>query len=283
MAKYFHSLDDNKTHYEGLDTTNKAKPFEGAVYSFWNEKYTGERNSKKERHGNGSVEWTLDITGQWRFEEWALDQSLGPEHKRYDYDEKQHPDRKLRDIKIKFEGMWENDLPNGKGKMFLNDKLFCEGDWRGGSLHGKAKFKISFHTANFGVYNNYIDIPNFPKINTQEEYIKEMKTDKELGSFDGEFEYDLANGYGELVAKNGFSYKGNWLNGYPYGSGLKIYEDGRKESGEFGILNQGTLHLTTEYIEETKGVFLKGTRKFSNGDNENVDKRTLFQKIKPTI
>ena len=87
MAKYFHSLDDNKTHYEGLDTTNKAKPFEGAVYSFWNEKYTGERNSKKERHGNGSVEWTLDITGQWRFEEWALDQSLGPEHKRYDYDE----------------------------------------------------------------------------------------------------------------------------------------------------------------------------------------------------
>jgi hypothetical protein len=283
VAKYFHTLNDNKPHYDDLFTAKKAKPFEGVVYSFWNENYTGERNSKKERHGNGSVEWNLDVTGQWRFEEWAKDCFFEQDHKEYDYDDKLNPDRKLRDIKIKFKGIWENDLPNGKGKMYLNDKLFCEGNWRGGSLHGHAKFEISFYTANFGVYNNHIGHPGYPKWDTKKEYIKEMKTDKKLGSFDGEFEYGLANGYGELIVNNGFSYKGNWLNGYPYGSGLKIYEDGREEFGEFGILNEGTLHLMTEYVGETTGVFLKGTRRFSNGDNENVDRRTLFQKIKSNI
>ena len=89
MAKYFHTSNDNKPHYDDLFTTKKAKPFEGVVYSFWNENYTGERNPKKERHGNGSVEWNLDVTGQWRFEEWALDQHFGPDHKDYDYDDKQ--------------------------------------------------------------------------------------------------------------------------------------------------------------------------------------------------
>ena len=56
-----------------------------------------------------------------------------------------------------------------------------------------------------------------------------MKTDKKLGSFDGEFEYGLANGYGELELKNGLTYKGNWIDGYPGGKGVKTYEDGTIE------------------------------------------------------
>jgi len=58
--------------------------------------------------------------------------------------------------------------------------------------------------------------------------------------------------------------------------GLKTYEDGREESGEFGIINQGTLKLRTDYIEENRGQLIFGSRRFADGTDENVDKRTLY-------
>ena len=45
MAKYFYTAEDGKHHYQGLDTSNETKPFEGAVYDFWNEIYSGQKNS----------------------------------------------------------------------------------------------------------------------------------------------------------------------------------------------------------------------------------------------
>ena len=150
-------------------------------------------------------------------------------------------------------------------------------------MHGKAKFKFSLYTVSFGIYNNYIQIPGYSDLETEEEFIKLMKKDKELGTFEGEFKYGLANGYGELICNNGLSYKGNWLNGYPFGSGIKIYDDGREENGEFGILDEGTLKLMTDYVEEKNGIFLNGTRRYANGDSEKVDKKTLYQTTKSKI
>ena len=281
MSEYFAK---DKPHYWDLDSPKEAKPHENVIYEFWNENYTGERNSQNERHGNGSVEWTLDVTGQWRFEEWAHDQWFGLQNKRYDNDDKLNPDRKLTKNKIKFEGKWKNDWPTGNGKFYHNEKLFCEGDFQSGSFHGKVSFSISFQTVRFGIYNNYIKIKEYNGVETEELFLKKLKEDKKLGKFEGNFKYGLANGYGELELNDGFFYKGNWLNGYPYGKGLKGYDDGRIEDGEFGILNEKSISvLPQDYIEEKCGHLIFGSRRFANGDYEKIDKGTIIQKARKFI
>ena len=281
MAKYYHTGEDGKIHYEGSDGGNIAKPFIGPVHSFWDEIYKGEKNKNGERNGKGTMEWSLDTTEQWRFEEWATDKHFESLDNKYDVDDKLNPDRKLRGIKILFKGEWKDNYPHGDGKMYLNNKLFCEATWKGGSLHGKAKFKISKFTLSFGMNNNYLKIYSWA--DNEEDYHKEMKTDKHIGDFEGDCLYGLANGYGEYIGANGLSYKGEWRNGYPYGKGLKIYEDGREEFGEFGIIDQGTLKLMLDYIEEKEGQLIDGSRRFADGTSERVDKRTLYQKARSTI
>ena len=43
----------------------------------------------------------------------------------------------------------------------MNEKLILDGDLVDGYIHGKAKFKINYHTVFFGIYNNLISIPEF--------------------------------------------------------------------------------------------------------------------------
>ncbi len=254
-------------------------------YHFWNEIYKGEYNSKKEKHGSGFVEWNLDETGQWRYEEWAKDRifGIGSKNRNYDLDDKTNPDRKLTNNKITFNGKWENDLLNGKGEFLLNNKLFCEGQFYKGAFQGYAKFKIYFQTISFGIYNNFLKIPGYSNIETEKEYLEKMKINEEMGDFEGEFKNGLVNGKGELKLKSGLSYKGNWLDGYPYGKGFKTYEDGREEFGEFGILDEGTLKLRTDYVKEKNGILIDGDRKYLNGDTESVNKQTIFQQIKSSF
>jgi len=252
-------------------------------YEFWNEIYEGEKNSKNERHGLGQVKWSLDVINKWRFEDWARYQFYGPDSREYDFDDKLNSDRKLTKDSMIFKGTWKNDLPNGKGKFFLNEKLILDGDLVDGYIHGKAKFKINYHTVFFGIYNNLISIPEFADedSDTDEEYEqKKLLPQKELGNFDGEFKDGLADGYGELYLKSGLTYKGQWSKGYPYGKGLKTYSDGRTEMGEFGILHENTLKLMTDYVDEPNGQLIHGKITFKNGDTENIDKRTLIKKAK---
>mgnify|MGYP000182405306 CR=1 FL=1 len=49
--------------------------------------------------------------------------------------------------------------------IFLNEKLIFVGDLVDGYIHGKAKFKINFHTLFFGIKNNYILIPGYNNTN----------------------------------------------------------------------------------------------------------------------
>ena len=250
-------------------------------FHFWDENYIGEKNSKKKRAGEGTIEWYLGEIGNWRFEDWALWHS--EDSSKYDLEDKLNPDRKLTGDKITFKGIFKNNYPCGEGKFFLNDKLIFEGQFNDGFIHGKARFKINFHTLSFGILNNYIKVSEYSNIENNEEFLKKMKTNKDLGTFDGEFKEGLANGYGELELKNGLTYKGNWIDGYPSGKGVKTYEDGTIESGEFGILNEKTISLLPkDYIEDENGQFLYGLRTFQN-KSENVDRRTLIQKASSKI
>ena len=247
-------------------------------FKFWDEIYEGEKDSKNERSGNGNVIWNLDVSNQWRFEDWALWHTKN--HEKYDLDKKEHKDRKLTNNKIIFKGNWINNYPHGEGKFYLNDQEFFKGSFVDGFLHGKAKFKITFITLVFGIYNNYLKVPGYSNIESEEEYNQKMITNEEFGEFEGEFKDGLADGKGQLILKSGISYKGDWKEGYPHGHGFRTYIDGTEELGEFGILNENSLKLQTEYVSEPNGQLLKGTRTFANGYSENVDQRTLAQKAK---
>lgn len=260
-------------------------------YEFWDEVYEGEKNSKKERHGIGEVKWSLDVFNEWRFEDWARNKFHESISNEYDFNDKLNTDRKLTNNSMVFKGTWKNDLPNGKGEFFLNEKLIFVGDLVDGYIHGKAKFKINFHTLFFGIKNNYILIPGYNNTNpsfgfADEDFDRadgyEPKTlpNKEFGNFDGEFKYGLADGYGELYLKSGLTYKGHWSKGYPYGKGFKTYSDGRTETGEFGILHENTLKLMTDYVDEPNGQLINGKITFANGDTEDIDKRSLIKKVK---
>ena len=229
------------------------------------------------------MEWNFDTKGNWRFEEWAKDEFWSYSKKEYDFDNKLNPDRKLSENKIIFQGEWKDDFPHGKGKFLLNGKVFCEGTLKGGSLHGKTKIKMSKFTQLFAGFscNELISYEFKHKMHPIEDF-SEIKSDKHLADFEGDYLYGQMNGYGKLIGKNGVSYEGEWRNNLPHGNGTKKYKDGRVEIGEFGILNQGSL-LVTEYVDDFIGHFLYGSRTFADGTSESVDKRTVYQKTKSTI
>lgn len=251
-------------------------------HHFWDEIYKGSRDSNNNRSGEGSMTWCLDKSHEWRFEEWALWHS--EDHNKYDLDIKIHSDRKLTKHIIVFKGNWKNDYPYGQGKFFLNNKLFFEGNLENGYIHGKAKFSICFITLQFGIYNNLIKVPGYSASCDEKEFNQRFENNDDLGTFEGEFKEGLADGFGELKLNSGLSYKGYWSKGYPHGSGTKTYSDGRIEIGEFGILNEKSMSLLPkDYIEEENGQLIFGSRRFANGDHEDVNKGTIIQKARKFI
>ena len=285
MAKYYYTSEDRKTHYDGIIDGKISKPFIGVIYHFWDEIYKGKKNKKGEREGQGTMEWNFDTKGNWRFEDWANNEfwhySKNPKRE-YDYEDKLNPDRKLSGNKILFQGEWKDNFPHGKGELLLNGKVFCESTWKGGSLHGKTKIRSSKYTQLFGIFSPLVGYEFQFQTHPIEDYT-EIKSDHHLGDFEGDYLYGLATGYGKLVGTNGMRYEGEWRNEFPHGHGRKIYTDGREEFGEFGILDEGTIKLMLDYVEERRGNFIFGTRTFADGTSERVDKRTLYQAAKSKI
>ena len=90
-------------------------------------------NYKNQKHGYGEMTWYLDTYGYWTHEGW----------KEYIFQEDENIKRILKEDKIIFKGNWENDLPEGKGEIFFNNKSFINGTWHTGVLHGNVKYVFS--------------------------------------------------------------------------------------------------------------------------------------------
>jgi len=275
MSDFFHKFGDRKSHYLDSNTSKIAKPFEGIVRSNWDEIYSGETNDKNQKHGYGEMSWYLDTHGIWTQTDW----------KNSIFQEGENTKRILKDDVIVFKGNWVNDLPEGRGELFFNNKSFIKGTWHSGVLHGKikqvfSKFSYRFYNPFFSSLIDFYKSPD--PMFEEKKYLKELEKDEHWGTFEGDVKYGLANGKGNLEFYNSSGYNGDWINGYPNGKGIRIYSDGREEFGEFGILNEGSL-TSYQYTENMCGQFLHGLRKFANGQNENVDRRTLSQKAKSFI
>ena len=73
----------------------------------------------------------------------------------------------------------------------------------------------------------------------------------------GEYKFDIYNGQGTYIWKDGSKYTGNWLDNNQDGQGIYIYPDGSKEVGEFknGLLNGFAIRYNADGSIRREGIF----------------------------
>jgi hypothetical protein len=76
-----------------------------------------------------------------------------------------------------YEGSFENDVINGKGKLVAKNGLIYEGEWKEDQFHGKGRLQYP---------NGMV--------------------------YEGSFEYGLKSGRGVLKYPSGAVYEGDWVN-----------------------------------------------------------------------
>lgn len=95
-----------------------------------------------------------------------------------------------------YEGEYEDNKKNGKGKFVWTSGSVYEGEWKDNTKNGRGKFTW----ADGDVY-------------------------------EGEWKQDNKNGMGKYTYANGDVYEGEWRNDKIHGQGTKTYRNGRQESG----------------------------------------------------
>ncbi len=131
--------------------------------------------------------------------------------------------------KEKYEGEWKDDLPNGKGKIKYSNGDVYEGSILNGLREGYGKFRFK------------LDLVEFQKATSDT---------NSFNVFEGNFIQNQINGQGQLICKDGFILKGEWL--------------------KFNFNGDGRLYLSNSRLwkGQIKGNQPngKGVMSFSNGD-----------------
>ena len=165
--------------------------------------YTGEWNTNKLRCGKGVQEWT---DGTY------------------------------------YEGYWDNDKANGKGRLIHANGNVYEGDWKDDNKHGRGVFIYA-----------------------------------DGAKYEGTWEYDKKHGKGIEVWSNGAKYYGDYFNGQKNGRGIYTYANGDVFNGEFqenNVHGYGTLFyndgrkfigLWKESKMHGKGIFYYPDGKYYEG------------------
>ena len=127
----------------------------------------------------------------------------------------------------KYTGEWKKDIMHGQGMYNWANGDRYQGAWKDGNKHGP------------GIYLYLAD--------------NEFKGD----IYVGEYKFDVYNGQGTYIWKDGSKYTGNWLDNNQDGQGIYIYPDGRKEVGEFknGLLNGFAIQYNADGSITQEGIF----------------------------
>lgn len=128
---------------------------------------------------------------------------------------------------LRYEGFWNNNCKQGKGKMIFIDGSIYEGDFYLDDIHGKGKLKYS-----------------------------------EGYSYEGEFCHNKKCHNGKyLDCNNKIIYEGEWLNDLYHGNGILYYSNGKiKYKGEFkkGHFNGIGIHYLSNGEKNLKAFFYNG-------------------------
>ena len=102
----------------------------------------------------------------------------------------------LRDGTI-FKGHWSHGIKEGIGKVFKNNKLIFNGNYKDNKKNGEGEFQ------------------------------------NDKGFYKGNYSDNMMQGLGKFFSVDGSKYQGQYSNNHKNGNGTFIYKDGRKYKGEF--------------------------------------------------
>ena len=121
----------------------------------------------------------------------------------------------------KYEGYWENDMANGRGRLIHADGDVYEGQWVNDKAHGN------------GVYIHMDGA----------QYVGEWKEDKQHGHgvetwpdgarYEGFYESGKKHGKGKFNWADGSTYEGEFFNNNIHGKGIYVWSDGRRYDGDW--------------------------------------------------
>jgi hypothetical protein len=175
----------------------------------------------------------------------------------------------LYEDKSRYEGMWRNEKPNGKGKIYFSSGSVFDGTFQDGVKSGFGKYQYKSNAYYEGYFKN-------------DDYEGEGKFVTEDGNtFEGLYKSGKLNGYGTITMKNGNKYIGSIANNLPEGVGKYYYSSGDRFEGNFlkGIRNgAGILYYSKGGT--LKGLWVDGEFVSGSNNKTNFDSTSIsFVKI----
>ena len=149
----------------------------------------------------------------------------------------------------KYEGDFVNDLKEGKGKYYFNNKNIYEGEYKNGKKHGKGIF----------YWNNGEKFEGYFVNDLKEGHGKYYYNNNDI--YEGEYKNGKKHGKGILYWNDGNIYEGNWKDGKSEGKGMFYWNDGCIYDGDF-----------KNDIREGKGIYYWEDGDRYEGDWKNNNK-----------
>ena len=170
----------------------------------------------------------------------------------------------LYEDKSRYEGLWRNEKPNGKGKIYFSSGSIFEGTFQDGIRNGFGKYQY----ISSGYYEGYFK---------NDDYEGEGKYVTEDGTiFEGLYKSGKLNGYGTITMKNGNKYIGNISNNLPEGVGKYYYPTGDRYEGSFSKgKKNGTGILYYSKGGTLKGVWVDGEYVSGSNIKAKLDSTTI--------
>jgi hypothetical protein len=173
----------------------------------------------------------------------------------------------------RYKGEWKKNKMHGQGMYIFANGDRYQGAWKDGKKHGQGTFIYEIGDKYIGEYKKGIMYGQGMYIWANgDKYQGAWKDGKKHGPgiylyladnefkgdiYVGEYKFDLYNGQGTYIWKDGSKYTGNWLDNNQEGQGIYIYPDGRKEVGEFknGLLNGFAIRYNADGSITQEGIF----------------------------
>ena len=198
---WMHFYPENEPFFTSMDFSDSI-PNQRIENSLKNEIYIGQINRAGQKHGFGKLYSPLyERIGTWvndKFQGWG---------------------REIRKNGEIYEGKFENDILNGKGKYKSGNTLYL-GNFRNYNKHGKGElFTEEYHY--IGNFNNN----RFNGEGRIEIYGR--------GVYEGDFREDKMTGYGIFKYNDGKFYEGNIVDGKKEGYGKLMMTNGKIYKGFF--------------------------------------------------
>ena len=119
-----------------------------------------------------------------------------------------------------YEGEFERQRFDGKGKLTFGNRTVYEGDFRAGKMEGEGQMTTADGTVYEGTFSG-------------DRLMQGTLTSRDGSVYEGMFKAGQRDGQGAFTRPDGFSYTGQWKDGQISGTGIATYATGDVYEGEF--------------------------------------------------